>query len=151
MTLIGLSHSEISVSTFVCNLTELIAAYHVLHRLPVPRHPLCALSSLIENLLKKEHSSNAHFCAAYWKIPLTHLLYYYEVFKEPCGRRCDSPTTIPKIGLVPLSGDDRDRTGDLWLAKPPLSQLSYIPDKHSKFNGPKWNRTIDLALIRRAL
>ena len=24
-------------------------------------------------------------------------------------------------------GDDRDRTDDLWLAKPPLSQLSYIP------------------------
>jgi hypothetical protein len=27
------------------------------------------------------------------------------------------------------SGDDRDRTGDLRLAKPPLSQLSYIPEK----------------------
>ena len=26
------------------------------------------------------------------------------------------------------TGDDRDRTGDLWLAKPPLSQLSYIPE-----------------------
>ena len=32
-------------------------------------------------------------------------------------------------------GDDRDRTGDLWLAKPPLSQLSYIP----AHTGPKWN------------
>ena len=30
--------------------------------------------------------------------------------------------------LVCNSGDDRDRTGDLWLAKPPLSQLSYIPE-----------------------
>ena len=27
----------------------------------------------------------------------------------------------------PSSGDDRDRTGDLRLAKPPLSQLSYAP------------------------
>ncbi len=26
-----------------------------------------------------------------------------------------------------LCGADRDRTGDLWLAKPPLSQLSYSP------------------------
>ena len=26
-----------------------------------------------------------------------------------------------------LNGDDRARTGDLRLAKPPLSQLSYIP------------------------
>jgi hypothetical protein len=29
--------------------------------------------------------------------------------------------------LVSSSGDDRDRTGDLRLAKPSLSQLSYIP------------------------
>jgi hypothetical protein len=26
-----------------------------------------------------------------------------------------------------LNGDDRDRTGNLWLAKPTLSQLSYVP------------------------
>ena len=38
-------------------------------------------------------------------------------------------------------GDDRDRTGDLWLAKPPLSQLSYIPSQrvdqshHSNYYG----------------
>jgi hypothetical protein len=26
-----------------------------------------------------------------------------------------------------FNGDDRDRTGNLWLAKPTLSQLSYVP------------------------
>ena len=31
--------------------------------------------------------------------------------------------------MFPVYGDDRDRTGDLWLAKPPLSQLSYVPGK----------------------
>ena len=40
----GLSHSEISGSKFICNSPELIAAYHVLHRLREPRHPPCALS-----------------------------------------------------------------------------------------------------------
>ncbi len=36
---LGLPHSEISGSMSVCNYPELIAAYHVLHRLQVPRHP----------------------------------------------------------------------------------------------------------------
>ena len=34
-------------------------------------------------------------------------------------------------------GDDRARTGDLWLAKPVLSQLSYIP-KSSTCASTKW-------------
>ena len=43
----GFPHSEISGSTPVCGSPKLFAAYHVLHRLPSPRHPPCALSSLI--------------------------------------------------------------------------------------------------------
>ena len=39
----GLSHSEISGSKVICTYPELIAAYHVLHRLREPRHPPCAL------------------------------------------------------------------------------------------------------------
>ena len=58
-----------------------------------------------------------------------------------------------------FGGDDRDRTGNLWLAKPALSQLSYIPDgapyspggRILHLGGPKWSRTTDLALIRGAL
>ena len=34
-----------------------------------------------------------------------------------------------------FTGDDRDRTGDLWLAKPPLSQLSYIPVNSMGLSG----------------
>ena len=45
--LIGLSHSEISGSKVICTSPELIAAYHVLHRLREPRHPPCALSFFI--------------------------------------------------------------------------------------------------------
>src|SRR5260370_25758724 len=43
----GLPHSEILGSQLVCSPPRLIAAYHVLHRLPVPRHPPCALTRLI--------------------------------------------------------------------------------------------------------
>ena len=43
----GFPHSEIPGSTPVCGFPRLIAADHVLHRLPSPRHPPCALSSLI--------------------------------------------------------------------------------------------------------
>ena len=39
-------HSDIHASMNMCFLTWLFAAYHVLHRLPVPRHPPCALLCL---------------------------------------------------------------------------------------------------------
>jgi hypothetical protein len=32
-----------------------------------------------------------------------------------------------KLAIGEFNGDDRDRTGNLWLAKPTLSQLSYVP------------------------
>ena len=46
MTRTGLPHSEILGSKVVCTSPRLIAAYHVLHRLSVPRHPPYALISL---------------------------------------------------------------------------------------------------------
>ena len=39
-------HSEISGSMDICSSPKLFAAYHVFHRLLVPRHPPCALISL---------------------------------------------------------------------------------------------------------
>ena len=39
-------HSDISGSLDICSSPKLFAAYHVLHRLLVPRHPPCALSSI---------------------------------------------------------------------------------------------------------
>ena len=43
---IGFPHSEIPGSMPTCGSPRLIAACHVLHRLLLPRHPPCALSSL---------------------------------------------------------------------------------------------------------
>ena len=42
----GFPHSDISGSMDICSSPKLFAAYHVLHRLLVPRHPPCALSCL---------------------------------------------------------------------------------------------------------
>ena len=39
-------HSDISGSMDICSSPKLFAAYHVFHRLLVPRHPPCALISL---------------------------------------------------------------------------------------------------------
>ena len=42
----GFPHSEIYGSMDMCSSPKLFAAYHVFHRLLVPRHPPCALSSI---------------------------------------------------------------------------------------------------------
>ena len=39
----GFPHSDISGSSLICSSPKLFAAYHVFHRLLVPRHPPCAL------------------------------------------------------------------------------------------------------------
>ena len=50
MTPAGFPHSEISGSKLVSSSPKLIAAYRVLHRLPMPRHPPLALNSLSKKL-----------------------------------------------------------------------------------------------------
>src|SRR5207245_2679556 len=58
---VGLPHSEILGSRPVCGSPRLIAAYHVLRRLPVPRHPPCALTRLISLLsVSRCDSSTPH-------------------------------------------------------------------------------------------
>ena len=53
----GFPHSEISGSTPVCGSPKLIAACHVLHRLYLPRHPPCALSSLTIEFTRTQQSN----------------------------------------------------------------------------------------------
>ena len=47
-------HSEISGSKVACTSPKLIAAYHVLHRLPAPRHSPYALSNLTFSFSKRK-------------------------------------------------------------------------------------------------
>ncbi len=46
----GFPHSGILGSQPICGSPRLIAAYHALHRLPLPRHPPATLSSLVAPL-----------------------------------------------------------------------------------------------------
>ena len=47
-------HSDISGSLDICSSPKLFAAYHVFHRLLVPRHPPYALSSITNKLASRE-------------------------------------------------------------------------------------------------
>jgi hypothetical protein len=57
MTLMELPHSEIAGSKVASTYPTLIAGNHVLHRLPVPRHPPYALSNLTKNLIDPDNCS----------------------------------------------------------------------------------------------
>jgi hypothetical protein len=60
MTRDRLSYWGVVGSTVVCTSPTLIAAYHALHRLPVPRHPPYALSSLTEkSFCQKQVADNS--------------------------------------------------------------------------------------------
>src|ERR1700688_4229760 len=54
----GFPHSEISGSMPACGSPKLIAACHVLHRLLLPRHPPCALSSLTTKFTQHTQSAS---------------------------------------------------------------------------------------------
>ena len=56
----GFPHSDISGSMDICSSPKLFAAYHVFHRLLVPRHPPCALSSITNFLLPREWDQVTH-------------------------------------------------------------------------------------------
>ena len=58
----GFPHSDISGSMDICSSPKLFAAYHVFHRLLVPRHPPYALSSITNKLTSREWCS--HTCIA---------------------------------------------------------------------------------------
>ncbi len=61
---IGFPHSEIHGSKVMCTSPWLFAAYHVFHRLLVPRHPPCALfclTSLQAVFMKIYDTSEARF------------------------------------------------------------------------------------------
>ena len=60
----GFPHSEISGSKDICSSPKLIAAYHVFHRLLVPRHPPYALTCLTKTrIVFSYYSSRVHSVA----------------------------------------------------------------------------------------
>jgi hypothetical protein len=127
MTPAGFPHSEISGSQLVCSSPELIAAYHVLHRLLTPRHSPSALSSLIEYLFWCTSSRSRALANASAQLRGRYINTLYS-----CQTSCFAVTTTASepFGYCTSRqwlGDNRDRTGNLRRAKAALSQLSYIP------------------------
>ena len=151
-TLCGFPHSEIRGSKAICASPRLIAACHVLRRLPVPRHPPCALSCLTFVF-----ACLSQFCP---QLFLRFVLFEYARILQ------DNfvPTSFKALLLSQLYFF-------FWfsLLLPSQIRFSYsvlkvqsflyeLPAVSSAFrsstlpsDGLKWNRTTDLALIRRAL
>ena len=75
----GFPHSDISGSMDICSSPKLFAAYHVFHRLLVPRHPPCALISLTNwlSFAGANYSSQMHSVASFGLGCLQNLLYCF--------------------------------------------------------------------------
>ena len=126
----GFLHSDICGSFRACQSPQLFAAYRVLLRLLMPRHPPCALISLtfaelclvsfVLNLRFKPTEELEIVYPIIWIFTLlivSSLLFRYSIFKEQLSLRRH------------------------------LKSLKHF----YFFGGHKWTRTIDLTLIRRAL
>ena len=118
----------------------LIAASHVLRRLLAPRHPPCALSSL--TMIAARHPEHRVPCRnRLGELPracsLTDLPVQVVKDRRPVNRmstgrvRRETPGSFCIADAIRAfharGGADGDRTHDLRLAKPALSQLSYSP------------------------
>ena len=68
-------HSDISGSLDICSSPKLFAAYHVFHRLLVPRHPPYALSS-ITNFDSFTGRNESHTCIALHALVIGQFFYF---------------------------------------------------------------------------
>ena len=128
-------HSEISGSMLICSSPKLIAAYHVFHRLPVPRHSPCALVRLT-------------FQTFFWNIwyPLDSLLPTKIIVTLPFEIVIFLKKELTIIFVSQLLFSFQGTS----LVMFPQSPVSCNSDS-SSHGGPKWTRTIDLTIISRVL
>jgi hypothetical protein len=140
-----LPDSEICGSTAVSAFPQLFAAVHVLHRLSTPRHPPRALSSFSLSL---RHVLSTRRSGFRTRTPARIPKYANELLFHPasvnalmllwqkfgfygvlfnCQGASIRNAASAFVGPRKISGAERDRTDDLRLAKPALSQLSYSP------------------------
>ena len=116
----------------MCSSPKLFAAYHVLRRLSVPRHPSCALSSLttknFSRLATEAHfllSTKFSFCSGTKVRPLSSastcsvlaafFKTLYNIFNFQST--CRSHGIFIRLRTNPNGGAEGDRTLDLMLAK----------------------------------
>ena len=79
----GFPHSDISGSLDICSSPKLFAAYHVFHRLLVPRHPPCALTTLtVAGTIGSLDPLFPHWCIALHQRALCFFSYLYLVIND---------------------------------------------------------------------
>ena len=134
-------HSEISGSLAMCAYPKLIAAYHVLHRLLMPRHSPCALFHLTFSSLTGVAPGPVELYET--------LLQVFTKFWQNCilpFSLCFTFSILSSLSIIQFSRcvpSSRD-------ALPFPSSLPCLQSR-KKSGGLRWTRTIDLTLIRRAL
>ena len=86
----GLSYSEICASMVICTYTQLIAAYHVLHRLQEPRHPPDALAFFrLTSLVSISTNLRAHtFSCKLLRFNLQVWLSWKSLYLQSCVSIC---------------------------------------------------------------
>ena len=145
-------HSEICGSIYACYSPQLIAAYHVLRRLPMPRHSPCALFSLtilnyarfsFEDFIVVFFSTSQTFflCVVFVNTCFPHAFFYFAFlfsFQDSKANKFASNFTCSKVFT------SAELTSDFVLQSL-CSQVIHL------LGGHKWTRTTDLTLIRRAL
>ena len=147
-------HSEICGSKLAYSSPQLIAVNHVLHRLPMPRHSLCAL--LCFTICSFGSSQNfrvqlfvVFFYPTFWLFTFMSLFLLTRSFHlHLLSLFCFQATLFSVLFQEQISTDDLfhllifalvSKTFAFSLGYPLVS------------GGHKWTRTIDLTLIRRAL
>ena len=100
----GFPHSEICGSMGICPSPQLIAAYHVFHRLLVPRHPPCALLCLT--------------CLGFFIPPLPSVaaLQVCYILERRANGKEPKPRDL-SCGVVDCKSDHRVRKGPLKLGE----------------------------------
>ena len=143
----GFPHSDISGSQDICSYPKLFAACHVFHRLLVPRHPPCALSSITNSLPGPGSPFRSHVHSVARVGNGSFLAFFHVCFSsdsaKPVSRFGSSDVLIKILSLIssflPMqfsrytvdnknyllsNGEYESRTRDLLLARQALSQLS---------------------------
>ena len=152
MTLCGLLHSEIHGSRLVYSSPWRIVVHYVLLRLPVPRHPPCALFRL--TFIPEPFGSFLTLCKNHSFASLRCSLGYCSFY--PAFAASEFP-----LPLLPLLVSITIPSPTHWF--PNASSLCFafhysvfkVPSSLCALlfgaGGLKWTRTTDLTLIRRAL
>ena len=135
----GFPHSEIHGSKRECRSPWLIATYYVLHRLSSPRHPPCALSSLITNypsgsLLQEFQTEYSQLVVVFTHYTVCNC---QRTLPRLCGAKCKS--------FIPTRSSETQTVRRILLAVGPVLQLPVGTGGRDRI------RTYDPALIKRML